>query len=75
MTWLAETAILSHGWRRFLLLFCAGALAALSAAPLFLVPALFLALPILVWCLDGAERIKRGELAMEVDWVRVYAPE
>lgn len=67
MTWLAETAILSHGWRRFLLLFCAGALAALSAAPLFLVPALFLAMPILVWCLDGAERIKRG-------WRRVLSP-
>lgn len=24
---------------------------------------------------ETAERIKRGELAMEVDWVRVYAPE
>lgn len=67
MTWLAETAILSHGWRRFLLLVLAGAVAALSAAPLFLVPALFLAMPILVWCLDGAERIKTG-------WRRVFSP-
>ena len=56
MTWLAETAILSYGWRRFLLLLAAGAIAALSVAPLFLLPALFVGMPIWVWCLDGAER-------------------
>lgn len=56
MTWLAESAILSHGWRRFLLLVAAGAIAALSVAPLFILPALFVGMPILVWCLDGAER-------------------
>ncbi|UXN74313.1 apolipoprotein N-acyltransferase [Devosia sp. A8/3-2] len=56
MTWLAETAMLSHGWRRFLLLVVAGALAGLSIPPLFVVPALFVAFPIWVWCLDGAER-------------------
>lgn len=56
MTWLAETAILSHGWRRFLLLTVAGGVAGLSVPPLFIVPALFLAFPIWVWCLDGAER-------------------
>lgn len=58
MTWLAETAMLSYGWRRFLLLVLAGALSALSVPPLFFVPALFVGLPILVWCLDGAERLK-----------------
>ncbi|WP_035099288.1 apolipoprotein N-acyltransferase [Devosia sp. LC5] len=56
MTWLAETAMLSHGWRRFLLLVVAGALAGLSIPPLFIVPTLFVAFPIWVWCLDGAER-------------------
>lgn len=59
MTWLAETAMLSHGWRRFLLLLVAGAIAGLSVPPLFVVPALFVAFPVWVWCLDGAER-QRG---------------
>lgn len=58
MTWLAETAILSYGWRRFLLLLAAGGIAALSVPPLFLLPALFIGMPIWVWCLDGAERHK-----------------
>jgi apolipoprotein N-acyltransferase len=66
MTWLAETAIMSHGWRRFLLLVVAGALAGLSIAPWFILPALFVALPIWVWCLDGAERA-RG-------WRKVFGP-
>jgi apolipoprotein N-acyltransferase len=56
VTWLAESAILSYGWRRLLLLFVAGAIAALSVPPLFLLPAFFVGMPIWVWCLDGAER-------------------
>lgn len=56
MTWLAETMMLSHGWRRFLMLIVAGAVAASSAPPLFFLPALFLALPLWIWALDGAER-------------------
>lgn len=56
MTWLAETVMLSHGWRRVLILVAAGALAAASVPPFFLLPALFLALPVWVWALDGAER-------------------
>ena len=56
MTWLAESAILSYGWRRLVLLFIAGAIGALSVPPLFILPALFVAMPIWVWCLDGAER-------------------
>ncbi len=56
MTWLAETAMLSEGWRRFLLLVLFGAIAGSSTAPLFVLPALFLAVPVWIWCLDGAER-------------------
>lgn len=59
MTALAEFAMLSHGWRRALLLIVAGGIAALSTAPLFFLIALFLGLPVLVWTLDGAER-RRG---------------
>ncbi|WP_297111084.1 apolipoprotein N-acyltransferase [uncultured Devosia sp.] len=66
MTWLAETAMLSHGWRRFLLLLVAGALAGLSAPPFFILPALFLAMPIWVWALDGAERLG--------GWRRLFGP-
>lgn len=57
MTWLAETVMLSHGWRRFLMLLAAGAIAALSVPPLFVLPALFVAMPVWVWALDGAERL------------------
>jgi len=56
MTWLAETAMLSQGWRRFLLLVVAGALAGLSVPPFFILPVLFFTLPVWVWALDGAER-------------------
>lgn len=66
MTWLAETVMLSHGWRRFLILVAAGVLAAASVPPFFLLPALFLALPVWVWALDGAEH-RRG-------WRRLVGP-
>ena len=66
MTWLAETAMLSHGWRRFALLLLAGAVAGLSVPPLFVVPALFVSFPLWVWCLDGAGRQR--------SWRRVLGP-
>src|SRR6185503_18041474 len=56
MTRLAEWTMLSHGWRRFLLMLVAGAVAALSIPPLFVLPALFVTFPLWVWALDGAER-------------------
>lgn len=59
MTRLAEWTMLSHGWRRFLLMLVLGAIAATSAPPLFILPALFVTFPFWVWALDGAER-KRG---------------
>jgi len=66
MTWLAETTMLSQGWRRFVLLLIAGAIAGLSVPPFFVLPALFVAMPIWVWALDGAERL-RG-------WRRLFGP-
>lgn len=66
MTWLAETAMMSAGWRRFLLLLVAGAIAGLSVPPFFLLPALFVAMPIWVWALDGAERLP--------GWRRLFGP-
>jgi apolipoprotein N-acyltransferase len=56
MTWLAEIVMLSHGWRRVLILFVAGAIGALSVPPFYILPALFVAMPVWVWALDGAER-------------------
>ena len=49
--------MLSHGWRRFLLLVAAGAIGGLSVPPFYILPALFLTMPVWVWCLDGAERL------------------
>ncbi|WP_404400371.1 apolipoprotein N-acyltransferase [Pelagibacterium halotolerans] len=47
--------MLSYGWRRAVLMMLAGAIGALSMPPLFILLALFIALPMLVWALDGAE--------------------
>ena len=58
MTRLAQICILAHGWRRALLMLSAGSVAALSMPPLFFLPALFLALPLWIWCLDGAEAVQ-----------------
>ena len=66
-TVLAEFVILSHGWPRALLLIVAGILTALSAPPLFILPALFVGLPVLVWALDGAERYQGF-------WSRLFGP-
>ncbi|WP_339643356.1 apolipoprotein N-acyltransferase [uncultured Pelagibacterium sp.] len=65
MTALAEFAMLAHGWRRILMLVLAGALAGLSAPPIFFLVALFVTMPVLVWALDGAER-KRSIRSMVV---------
>lgn len=66
MTWLAETVMLAQGWRRLALLVLAGLVAGLSVPPLHILPALFVALPVWVWALDGAEA-QRG-------WRRILGP-
>ncbi len=64
MNWLAGQIILSYGWRRGLMLLAAGLVAGTSVPPLFVLPALFLAMPIWVWALDGAET--------ETGWRRLF---
>ena len=66
MTWLAEFTMLSHGWRRYLLLLVAGAIGGLSVPPFYILPALFVTLPLWVWALDGAERLP--------GWRRLFGP-
>lgn len=66
MKWLADTAMLSFGWRRAVMLLVAGAITALSMPPFFILPALFVGLPIWVWCLDGAEHSS--------GWRRIFGP-
>ncbi len=67
MNRLAEICMLAHGWRRQLILILGGAVSALSMPPLFLLPLLFVGMPVWVWCLDGAER-RRGF------WGRMFGP-
>jgi apolipoprotein N-acyltransferase len=48
-----EGVMLLWGWRRLAAAFGAGAVAALSMPPLSLVSALFIAMPVAVWLIDG----------------------
>lgn len=66
MNWIAEQCVLAFGWRRSLIMVLAGAFAALSMPPLFALPTLFLALPMWIWALDGAEP--------GVGWRRWFGP-
>ena len=50
----ANTIILLHGWRAYLVASLAGAATALALAPLHIWPIVFITFPILVWLLDGA---------------------
>ncbi len=66
MTLIAETLMLAHGWRRFLMLLVAGAVGGLSVPPFYILPALFVTMPLWVWALDGAERLP--------GWRRLFGP-
>ncbi|MCJ2083600.1 apolipoprotein N-acyltransferase [Methylobacterium sp. J-090] len=50
----AQWVMLSAGWRRLLLAYCAGAFGALAMPPFGALPALVVALSVGVWLLDGA---------------------
>jgi apolipoprotein N-acyltransferase len=63
MEGLAGRVMLLWGWRRTLVAFLAGALAALSQAPYDFFAVCFISFPILVWLLDGsAPQPGRGRL-------------
>jgi apolipoprotein N-acyltransferase len=51
---LADMIVLSWGWKRRLIAVLAGALAALSMAPVGAFPVLFLSFPVLILLIDGA---------------------
>jgi len=71
---LANSVILSWGWRRRILATGAGALSALAMPPFFAFPILWLTLPVLVWLIDGAVaqarsgRVRRIGPAFAVGW-------
>lgn len=54
LTQIAQSVVLSYGWRRNAIAFAAGAASVLATAPFNLWPVLFLTLPVVVWLLDGA---------------------
>lgn len=71
---LANTVILSWGWRRRIIALGAGAASALATPPLFAFPVLWLTFPLLVWLLDGAVvqgksgRVRRLAPAFATGW-------
>jgi apolipoprotein N-acyltransferase len=54
MTALADTIMLAWGWKRRFIALIAGAVAALSLAPLGIWAALAFSLPVAIWLIDGA---------------------
>ena len=60
---LIDAIILSWGWRRWLIAFAAGAVSALSMAPFFAWPLLFVTFPVLVWLIDGARKSATAGMA------------
>jgi apolipoprotein N-acyltransferase len=56
----AHAVVLSFGWQRAAIAFGAGALSALSMAPVSAWPVLFLTFPLLVWLTDGANAARWG---------------
>jgi apolipoprotein N-acyltransferase len=60
---IAHTVMLAWGWKRILMAFAAGALAALALPPFNLWPVPFLAFPLLVWLIDGSAAGRLGGVA------------
>ena len=68
---IAGRIVLLEGWRRWLLALAAGAFGSLALPPLGVMPALAIALPILVWLIDGVEGLgpwARLRSAFAVGW-------
>jgi apolipoprotein N-acyltransferase len=57
------------GWHRWAAAFLAGVLAVASLAPFFIVPALLVSFPVLIWLLDaGASQAKPLRAAVAIGW-------
>jgi apolipoprotein N-acyltransferase len=56
---LSQTVMLSQGWRRRAIAFGSGAASALAMAPFNVFAALFIALTVSVWLIDGAAEVGR----------------
>lgn len=69
-TSIAQSVVLSYGWRRNAIAFAAGAASVLATAPFSLWPVLFLTLPVAVWLLDGvgAGRLSGALSAAATGW-------
>jgi apolipoprotein N-acyltransferase len=52
---LADAIVVLWGWRRFVVALAAGAISTLAFAPFNAFPVLWLAMPVFVWLIDGAE--------------------
>jgi apolipoprotein N-acyltransferase len=51
----ANAIVVLWGWRRFAVACIAGAVSALAFAPFYVVPVLWVTIPVFVWLIDGAE--------------------
>ena len=68
MQFVANAIIVLWGWRRFAVAFAAGALSVVAFAPFYVVPVLWLTIPVFVWLIDGAEP------HTEARWLRRIMP-
>jgi len=60
LTRVSHAVVLSWGWRRAAIAFCAGAASALGLAPINAFPLLFCAFPVVIWLIDGAAAGRLG---------------
>jgi len=60
LTRVSHAVVLSWGWRRAAIAFCAGAVSALGLAPINAFPLLFCAFPVVIWLIDGAAAGRLG---------------
>ena len=60
LTRASHAVVLSYGWRRAAIAFCAGAASVLALAPFNAWPVLFVTLPVAVWLIDGASAGRLG---------------
>jgi apolipoprotein N-acyltransferase len=60
LTRVSHAVVLSWGWRRAAIAFCAGAVCAVGLAPINAFPLLFCAFPVAIWLIDGAAAGRLG---------------